>query len=90
MQAGGYANSAAPAVRRKLFATGIWMKQLAEAIEARHARAGAGFRAGALPRLKRVLASLAADELRARMDTGIRRIEPIALEIMSTKAFTLP
>lgn len=56
-----------PPVIRTVATTGVGVKQLAEAIETHHAQAGADFRSGALPRLKRVLASLAADELRSRI-----------------------
>ena len=56
-----------PPVVRTVATTGAGVKQLAEAIEAHHAQAGGDSRNGALPRLKRMLASLAADELRARI-----------------------
>ena len=58
-----------PPVVRTIATTGVGVKQLAEAIEA-HAQAGVGLRCGALERLKRVIANLAADELRARITSN--------------------
>lgn len=55
-----------PPVIRTVATTGFGVKQLAEAIET-HAQANVDLRDGAQERLKRVVASLAADELRARI-----------------------